>query len=60
MINRVTIAMFILCLLIASAGVGIVWLGMATNAPWGAVIGLAWVAFGGFGSAFAWKTRYDL
>jgi hypothetical protein len=56
--NRVHMFMAFLGLSIALAGVAIVAFAVSGAQIVGAVTGLLWLAFGGGGAAFAWKTRY--
>ena len=57
--NRVTVFMFALFLLMAATGVAILWAAVSLNAWQGMVIGLAYIAFCGAGAAFAWRVRHE-
>lgn len=58
-LNRTTVCMCILGLLLSVCGVAIVWTAASLGHLMGVTIGLGWMIFAGGISVFAWRTRYD-
>ena len=57
--NRTTVAMGAIFLALTVVGAALLWLAIALGAWHGIIISLAWTAFTGSGTIFAWRIRYE-